>query len=70
LNLEMKKTACQYNIVRFAPFIETGEFASGHPDDGTKGTLFCYMLLTRRHGQITKFFEGLDTKVLYLPCMS
>ncbi len=60
----MKKTACQYTIVRFAPFIETGEFANvGILMMAPKARYFDYMLLTRRHGRITKFFEELDAKV-------
>lgn len=60
----MKKTACQYTIVRFAPFIETGEFANvGILMMAPNARYFDYMLLTRRHGRITKFFEELDAKV-------
>ncbi|MCH9638621.1 MAG: DUF3037 domain-containing protein [Betaproteobacteria bacterium] len=61
----MRKTACQYTIVRFAPFIETGEFANvGILMMAPKARYFDYMLLkTRRHGRITKFFEELDAKI-------
>jgi hypothetical protein len=27
VNKRMNTTACQYAVVRFAPFVETGEFA-------------------------------------------
>ncbi|MEN8177429.1 MAG: DUF3037 domain-containing protein [Pseudomonadota bacterium] len=60
----MKKTACQYAIVRFTPFIETGEYANvGIVMMSPKARYFGFKLLTRRYGRITKFFKELDAKV-------
>lgn len=60
----MKKTLCQYTIVRFAPFIETGEFANvGIIMMAPTARYFGFKLLTRRYGRITKFFKELDAKV-------
>ena len=60
----MKKTPCQYAIVRFTPFIETGEFANvGIIVMAPKAGYFGFKLLTRRHGRITQFFEELDARV-------
>ncbi|RLJ21981.1 DUF3037 domain-containing protein [bacterium endosymbiont of Escarpia laminata] len=60
----MKKTACQYAIVRFTPFIETGEFANvGIIMMAPNARYFGFKLLTKRHGRITKFFEEMDAKV-------
>jgi hypothetical protein len=61
----MKKIPCQYAIVRFTPFIETGEFANvGIVMMAPNEHYFGFKLLkTRRHGRITKFFEELDAKV-------
>lgn len=66
----MKKIACQYAIVRFAPFVETGEFANvGILMIAPKERFFGFKLETRRHGRITRFFEELDrrhyTEALY-----
>lgn len=59
----MTQTACQYAIVRFAPFAETGEFANVGivllaADAGYLG----FELETRRHARITKFFDGVDAR--------
>lgn len=60
----MKKIACQYAIVRFAPFIETGEFANvGIIMMAARERFFGFKLETRRHGRVTKFFEELDAKL-------
>lgn len=64
----MKKLACQYALLRFRPFIETGEFANVGvvlmaPETG----FFDFHLLTRP-GRVTKFFHQLDRKV-YLNAM-
>lgn len=59
----MNKMACQYAIVRFAPFVETGEFANvGILMIAPKERFFGFKLETRRHGRITRFFEELDRK--------
>ena len=60
----MKKIPCQYAIVRFAPFIETGEFANvGIIMMAPKARYFGFKLQTRRYGRITNFFKELDAKV-------
>ena len=59
----MKKYACQYAIVRFLPYLETGEFANVGivmlcPDAG----IFEFKLLNRVR-RITAFFEELDAGI-------
>lgn len=59
----MKKFACQYAIVRFLPYRETGEFANVGivmlcPETG----LFEFRLM-RHIRRITSFFEELDTGI-------
>lgn len=59
----MNRTACQYVIVRFAPFVETGEFANvGVLMMAPQARYFGFKLETRRYGRITRFFEELDPK--------
>ena len=60
----MNKFACQYKIVRFAPFVETEEFAN-------VGILvFCpaksqleFRLAPTRFGRVTQFFHNMDKNV-------
>ena len=60
----MRKVPCQYVIVRFTPYVETGEFANvGVVMIAPQDRYFGFKLLTRRHGRITKFFEELEAKV-------
>ena len=60
----MNKIACQYAIIRFAPFVETGEFANvGIVMMVPKERYFGFKLETRRFGRITKFFEELEPKL-------
>ena len=60
----MNRTACQYVIVRFAPFVETGEFANvGVLMIAPKARYFGFHLETRRYGRMTRFFEELDPRV-------
>jgi len=59
----MKKFACRYALLRFRPFVETGEFANVGvvlmaPDAG----FFGYRLLTH-YSRITRFFHQLDREV-------
>jgi len=57
-------TACHYAIVRFMPFVETGEFANvGVLLYAPKGRYFGFKLLVNRHARVTNFFEELDGKV-------
>lgn len=60
----MIKVPCQYAIVRFMPFIETGEFANvGIVMMAPKARYFGYQLLIRRYGRVTQFFDELDAKL-------
>jgi len=60
----MNKILCQYAIVRFAPYVETGEFANvGIILIAPKRRFFNSKLKTQRHGRITRFFDELDQKV-------
>ncbi|WP_312781743.1 DUF3037 domain-containing protein [Acidovorax temperans] len=59
----MKKLACQYALLRFRPFVETGEFANvGVVLLCPEGRFFGFKLL-KKYGRITKFFHELDSKV-------
>lgn len=58
------KTACHYAIVRFMPFIETGEFANvGVVLFAPNARYFGFHLLGNRYGRVTNFFEQIDAKV-------
>ncbi|MFV2058484.1 MAG: DUF3037 domain-containing protein [Thiohalomonadales bacterium] len=60
----VNKIACQYAIVRFAPFVETGEFANvGIVMMAPKHRFFDFQLEIKRHGRITNFFDKFDPKV-------
>ncbi len=57
----MSKFACQYAIIRFAPFVETGEFANvGILLIAPERNIFAYRLETKRTKRVTDFFEKLD----------
>lgn len=60
----MNKVACQYAIVRFAPFVETGEFANvGIIMMAPKQRFFAFELELKRYKRITHFFEDVDAKL-------
>jgi hypothetical protein len=60
----MKKISCQYAIVRFQPFIETGEFANvGIVMIAAKQGFFGFELLNTRYKRVTQFFKELDSRV-------
>lgn len=60
----MNKIACQYAIVRFTPFIETGEFANvGIVMISPKQDFFGFRLETKRYARITRFFDDIDATV-------
>lgn len=64
----MGKLACQYAIVHFRPFVETGEFANvGVVLLCPEARYFGFRLLTR-YGRVTKFFHQLERRV-YLEAM-
>jgi hypothetical protein len=57
------KLACQYALLRFRPFVETGEFAVvGVALLCPEGRFFGYKLLGK-YGRVTRFFHQLDRKV-------
>lgn len=60
----MNNIPCLYAIVRFAPFIETGEFANvGVVLLAPAQRYFGFKLLVNRYSRITQFFEPLGAKV-------
>lgn len=66
----MSRLACQYAIVRFMPYVETGEFANVGILLWTPKTRYLgFKLLRRKHARITQFFEELD-KSVYLKTMA
>lgn len=65
----MTRFACNYAIVRFMPYVETGEFANvGILLWIPKHKTLLFKLLRKRYGRITQFFEELDKQV-YLKAM-
>lgn len=59
----MKKFACQYALLRFRPFMETGEFANvGIVMMAPEARFFGFRLL-KKYGRITQFFNQLDRNV-------
>jgi hypothetical protein len=59
--------ACHYAIVRFMPFVETGEFANvGIVLFAPNARFFGFKLLVNRHARVTNFFEQMDAKVFRL----
>lgn len=61
----MKQITCQYAIVRFAPFIDTDEFANvGIVAISPANRFFGFELITRKTSRITDFFKGLEQKAL------
>lgn len=62
--MEMKRIACQYVIVRFMPYVETGEFANvGVVMISPRHRYFGFILETRRYGRLTKFFKDLEGRL-------
>jgi len=59
----VNKLACQYALLRFRPFVETGEFANvGVVLLCPEGRFFGYKLL-KTYARITQFFHQLDRRV-------
>lgn len=55
---------CHYAIVRFMPFVETGEFANvGVLLFSPRGRYFGFKLLINRHARVTNFFEQMEPKI-------
>ncbi len=64
LGSHMKKTPCLYAIVRFSPFVETGEFANvGIIMVAPAQRYLGFRLLSRRHARVTHFFEQLEPRI-------
>lgn len=60
----MTKTGCLYSIIRFAPFVETGEFANvGIVMMAPEQRYFGFKIMGLRHSRVTRFFDQLDAKV-------
>lgn len=60
----MTKTGCLYSIIRFAPFVETGEFANvGIVMMAPAQRYFGFKIMGLRHSRVTRFFDQLDAKV-------
>lgn len=60
----MNRTVCQYAILRFMPFVETGEFANvGIIMMSAKAGYFDFKLQSTRHKRVTNFFDDLDAKI-------
>lgn len=60
----MNKIPCIYAIVRFSPFVETGEFANvGVVMLAAEQRFFDFRLLISRHARVTHFFEQLEPKI-------
>lgn len=60
----MNKTGCLYSIIRFAPFVETGEFANvGIVMMAPEQRFFSFKIMALRHSRVTRFFDQLDAKV-------
>jgi len=59
------KQVCQYHIIQFQPYAETGEFANiGIVLFAPRARRLLFKLLDpRQHGRITQFFEPLDGKL-------
>jgi hypothetical protein len=60
----MTKIPCLYSIVRFTPFVETGEFANvGIVMMAPEQRFFEFKLMVQRHARVTHFFEQIETRV-------
>lgn len=58
------KYACQYAIVRFLPYVETGEFANvGIVLYCPQKRYFDFKLTSKRHKRVTDFFHQIDGHV-------
>jgi hypothetical protein len=60
----MNNIPCLYAIVRFAPFVETSEFANaGVILLAPTERFFDFKLMLTKHARVTRFFEPLEGKV-------
>lgn len=59
-----EQPAYRYAIVRFRPFVETGEFANvGVVAVSAEAPEFAFKLMRRRYRRVTEFFEDLEGRV-------
>jgi len=59
--MQKNKTPCQYAIVRFAPFVETGEFANiGVVLFAPKVGYFDFKLENKKYSRVTNFFNEIE----------
>ncbi len=59
----MSAIPCQYAIIRFSPFVETGEFANvGILLVAAKPPYFGFKLKDRRYARITQFFDDVQPR--------
>jgi hypothetical protein len=55
------KAVCLYAVLRYQPFVQTGEFANiGVALCCPERRYFGHRLMLRKYGRVTQFFEGLD----------
>ncbi|GAA3952711.1 DUF3037 domain-containing protein [Allohahella marinimesophila] len=60
----MERTACQYALVRFMPYVNTGEFVNaGVLLWAPRSRYLGYKLLQDKSRRITEFFEYLDPSI-------
>jgi hypothetical protein len=68
LEFAVKKFVCQYALLRFRPFVETGEFANvGVVFMAPEARYFGFKLI-KRYARITNFFSELDKNVYLNGC--
>ena len=61
----MNTTACHYSIVRFMPFVETGEFGNvGIVLFSPSTSFFGFQVLEQRFARITNFFDQMEPRIL------
>ena len=59
----MNKIACQYALLRFRPFVETGEFANVGVVLLAPEARFFGFRISKKYSRLTQFFHGLDSAV-------
>lgn len=65
----MKNEACQYSIIQFMPYAETGEFANvGIVLMCPRARYFGFLLQDKRWARVTRFFGDVDAKI-YKECL-
>ena len=62
------RRVCQYSIVKFMPFIETGEFANVGVVLLCDDARYFGFKMLKRYGRVTRFFENIDAHVYTEAC--